>query len=170
MTALAERYGAERLAVMVFKPDSSHQLGSYPTREQIYKVSDQIREYKGDVLISPEVCYSQMCALVKRSFFGSFNYGVFRGCGAGRDGISVTVEGRLTPCRHLEAEEEFDHIMDYWQHSSFLEKLRAVEENRREPCKGCKWEQNCLPCMAVGLKLHGELNYGMKECPIAEPL
>ncbi|MBR0400737.1 MAG: radical SAM protein [Mogibacterium sp.] len=169
MIRLAERYGASRLVVMVFKPDSSHQLSSYPTKEQICAVAEQIRQYRGDVAVGPEVCFSQMCTLVKRSFFGSLNYGVFRGCGAGRDGISVTVDGKLTPCRHLEIEEEYDHIMDYWNDSPFLAKLRSVEEERREPCRGCKWENNCLPCMAVGMKLHGELNYGMAECPIAEP-
>lgn len=170
MIKLAERYGVEILMVMAFKPDSSHQLSSYPTADQMNAVADQIRQYKGNLRIGSEKCFSQMRTLVAKSFFGSLNYGVSRGCGAGRDGISVTVDGRLTPCRHIEVEEEFDHIMDYWTKSPYLEELRSVEDNRREPCKGCKWEQNCLPCMAVGLKLHGELNYGMQECPVAEPI
>lgn len=168
MIKLAEDYGVSHLVVMAFKPDSSHQISSYPTAEQIYTVADQIREYSGPVKVGSEVCFSQMNALVKRTFFGSLNFGVFRGCAAGRDGISVTVDGKLTPCRHIEVEEEFEHIMDYWQGSAFLAQLRSVEDNRKEPCRGCKWEYNCLPCMAVGLKLHGELNYGMAECPVAE--
>lgn len=168
MISLAERYGAEILVVMAFKPDSSHQLDSYPTRDQMYSVADQIRQYEGDLKIRPEMCFSQMRTLVNRSFFGSYNYGISRGCSAGRDGISVTVDGRLTPCRHIEVKEEFDHIMDYWTQSEFLKELRSLEDKRREPCKGCQWEQNCLPCVAVGLKLHGELSYDMRECPVSE--
>ena len=168
MLALAEKYGVYGLAVMAFKPDSAHELKSYPTAEQMDTVAGQIRDYKGPVMVGPECCYSQMRTLAARTFFGSMNYGVFRGCGAGRDGISVTVEGRLTPCRHLEVEEEWDHIMDYWEKSPFLAKLRTVEEHREKPCKGCRWEMNCLPCMAVGMKLHGDLTYGMAECPIAQ--
>ena len=168
MISLAEEYKVAAIAVMAFKPDSSHQLSSYPTREQMYRVADQIRAYKGDVLIAPESCYSQLATITRRTFFGSMNFGVLRGCGAGRHDFSVTVDGTLTPCRHIEVEEKFDHIMDYWTQSECLARLRAVEDSRKEPCKGCKWEKNCLPCQAVGLKLHDELNYGMAECPAAE--
>lgn len=170
MLKLAERYNVKALVVLGFKPDSAHQLSSYPTGEQINTVAHQIREYKGDVVVGSEACFSQLATLSRRTFFGSLNYGVTRGCGAGTDGVSVTVEGRLTPCRHLEIEEEYEHIMDYWQQSEFLKKLRAVTKNRKAPCKGCRWEQNCLPCQAVGIKLHDDLNYGMQECPVAEPV
>ena len=168
MIALAERYNVSTLVILSFKPDSAHQLGSYPTSEQIRTVARQIREYKGTVDITAESCFSQLRTLAAKSFFGSLNYGVFRGCGAGRNGISVSVEGKLTPCRHIEIEEEYDHIMEYWNQSEFLAKLRTVEDSRKEPCKGCKWEKNCLPCQAVGLKLHNELNYGMQECTATE--
>ena len=170
MLALAERYGVKCLIVLAFKPDSAHALASYPTGEQIRTVAKQIKAYKGPVKVGAETCFSQLLTLSARTFFGSMNYGVFRGCGAGRDGISVTVEGKLTPCRHLEVEEEFEHISDYWTQSPFLNKLRAVEDHRQEPCRGCRWEANCLPCMAVGMKLHGDLTYGMEECPVAEPV
>ena len=169
MIRLAERYNVRALAVLGFKPDSAHQLSSYPTGDQIRMVARQIREYKGDVLIGAESCFSQLRTLSAQTFFGSLNNGVTRGCGAGTYGISISVEGRLMPCRHLDIEEDYDHIMDYWNQSPFLRKLRTVTDNRREPCKGCRWEKNCLPCMAVGLKLHDSLNYGMRECPVAEP-
>jgi radical SAM additional 4Fe4S-binding domain len=169
MISLAEKYELAGMVILGFKPDSSHELKSYPTEEQIRKVADQIRDYKGPIRIAAEPCFSQMKALSMRTFFGSVNTGVFRGCGAGRDGISVTVEGRLTPCRHLDVEESFEHIKDYWEQSEFIKQLREVEDNREEPCKGCRWEAWCLPCMAVGMKLHDRLNYGMKECPVAEP-
>lgn len=170
MIKLAERYNVWALIVLAFKPDSAHQLSSYPTAEQIRTVARQIREYKGDLLLGAEPCFSQLKTLSMQSFFGSMNYGVARGCGAGTDGISVTVEGKLTPCRHLEIEEEYEHIMDYWQNSPFLAQLRDVTNHRKAPCKGCRWEKNCLPCMAVGVKLHDELNYGMRECPAADPV
>jgi len=166
MISLAEKHEAFGLTVIAFKPDSSHEMKSYPSKRQIEAVAKTIREYRGPVKLNAEPCFSQLKTLIKETFYGSANYGLFRGCGAGRYGISVTTEGTLTPCRHLEVEERFEHISDYWNHSEFLKKLRLVEENRQSPCKGCRFETNCLPCNAAGIKLHGELKYGMTECPL----
>ena len=166
MISLAENYEVFGLTVIAFKPDSSHEMKSYPSKRQIEAVSKKIREYIGPVKLNAEPCFSQLRTLIKETFYGSANYGLFRGCGAGRYSISVTTEGTLTPCRHLDVEEKFEHIADYWNHSEFLKKLRLVEEKRQSPCRGCRFETNCLPCHAAGMKLHGGLTYNMTECPL----
>ena len=167
MAKLAEDYGVCTLAVLAFKPDSAHELKSFPSKEQLEEAADFIRSYRGPVKVHVESCFSQLRALVKQTFFGSLNYGILRGCAAGRIGVSVTAEGLLTPCRHLDKAERFEHLIDYWNSSVFLKSLREAEENRKEPCLGCRFEAACLPCMAVGMKLRGELNTGMPECPLA---
>ena len=168
MMDLAEEYGMKSLVVLAFKPDSANELNSYPTMEQMRRAADFIRHYKGKTQIVPEPCFSQLRALAYQSFIGNLNIGVSRGCGAGRYDVSVSVDGRLTPCRHLDIREEFSHIKDYWKDSEMIKRLRSIEDSRKAPCKGCRYEHNCLPCQAVGYKLHGDLNYGMEECPVCE--
>lgn len=164
MIALSERYQVRSLCVMVFKPDASHQRKSVPSKEQLVRAAKLIKGYKGNVSIEVESCFSQLRALVLNSYFMNRNVGIGRGCGAGRDAISINVEGRLTPCRHIELEEMYQSIADYWENSKVLRKLRHVEENKREPCSDCRFQRNCLPCAAVNLKLRGEIYMGEEGC------
>lgn len=167
MIALAEKYGVYCLAVIGFKPDSSHELRSFPSLEQLQSVARTIRDYKGPVRLEAEPCFGQLRALVGRTPEGKADTGLRRGCGAGRRVIAVSADGKLMPCRHLPVKESFDHIMDYWTQSSLLDDLRHTEDRRTAPCRGCRYEESCLPCMATGMKLHGELRYGVEECPLA---
>ena len=157
MIALCERHAVKGLVILAFKPDSAHELNSYPTETQLRDAAKTVRKYKGSLEIEAEPCFSQLRALIKNGFLLNTNRGVSRGCGAGRDGISVSAEGRLTPCRHLDVEEEWTSIADYWERSPFLRRLRETEDCRETPCAGCALERYCLPCAAVGMKLHGDL-------------
>lgn len=173
MIELAEKYEVRNLVVMVFKPDASHQLNGVPSEKQLRSVAAQIKAYKGTVNIIAEECFSQMRTLLGERFFGNFNKGISRGCGAGRDGFSINIEGKLTPCRHLEFPEEELSLKTYWRESPILKKLRAVEETPEEPCSSCKYALNCLPCMAVSVKLKDRIALGGVECalggsPLAE--
>ena len=167
MIVLCERYNVRKLVVLGFKPDSSKQLSSYPTLQQMKKIASIIKKYKGPTKIEVESCFSQLRALVLSGFLLNHNIGIERGCGAGRDGLSVNVDGKLTPCRHLDIPEEYTSMQEYWEKSSFLEKLRAVEEHRGSPCRECKLHRNCLTCADICLKLHGDVNCGMEECPLS---
>ena len=169
MIELGERLGVKGIAVMAFKPDSSHELKSFPSKEQMQAAASVIKKYRGKMVLEPEPCFSPLRAMVHKSVMGNLNMGAFRGCAAGRNSLSVAVDGRLTPCRHLDIREDYEHIADYWNESKFIQELRGIEAARKAPCKGCVYEYNCLPCQAVGVKLHDHLNYGMEECPVKEP-
>ena len=164
MIRLAEEYEVKQLVVMVFKPDAAHQLPNVPNEEQMRSVAKQIKSYKGPIEIVVEECFSQMKALVGERFFVNLNRGIDRGCGAGRDGISINVDGKITPCRHLEFPEDMRNIREYWNTSKVVKELRSVEDYMESPCKECRYRQNCLPCAAVNVKLHGRISMGMKEC------
>jgi pyrroloquinoline quinone biosynthesis protein E len=158
----------KHIAVMVFKPDASHQLPNLPTKEQMETVAKIIKNYKGCVKIEAEECFSQMRAMTGERFLINLNTGISRGCGAGRDGISINVDGKITPCRHLEFPEETRSIRDYWYNSSLLQELRSLEDKMESPCSSCRYKNNCLPCAAVNVKLHGRMAMGTKECVISE--
>jgi len=172
MLELAKQYQVRSLVVMVFKPDADSQLPSVPSETQVRQVADWIREYRSrergcGPVIEVEECFSQMRALLGQRFFTNLNRGVSRGCGAGRDGVSVSVDGRLTPCRHLELPEETRSIREYWMESRVLGRLREVEEEPGIPCRECRYMRYCLPCMAVNWKQKGMLSMGDETCPLA---
>ena len=168
MLRLAEDYKVHGLMVMAFKPDSQNSLPSLPSREQMQALARQIRDYSGPLDLCIESCYSSLRALVGQSFFGNRNRGPFRGCGAGRDSFSVGLDGRLSPCRHIELFEDRDSIEDYWNHSPVLQEIRSAQKKPEEPCASCRFENACRHCMAVNLKLHGRLSRGDATCPLAE--
>lgn len=168
MITLCETYKVPALSVMVFKPDSSHQLPSAPTAAQLHAVAEIIRAYKGPVRFDIEGCFSQMRALVYQGFMGNLNQGLGRGCMAGTAAISINVNGKITPCRHLEIPEETRTILEYWHNSPTLQALRTAAHNPQEPCKSCNLQKNCLPCMAFNHKLHGKIAFGTQECPLEQ--
>ncbi len=167
LVALAESCGVKAVVVMAFKPDSRHELPSLPSREQLLGLADFIKKYPtGSLKIVIESCFSPLRALVGQRFFVNLNQGIDKGCQAGRDSLSVNVDGKLTPCRHLEIEESFDSIVKYWRQSKTLKRLRTVEQDTRTPCRSCSYERYCLHCMAVSWKMHGELFKGNDFCEL----
>ena len=166
VVALAETFRVNSVVVMVFKPNARHELPSLPNAEQMHRLNAWIKAYKGPVKIEIEECFSQMRALAGQRFFVNVNVGVQRGCGAGTDGVSVSVDGKLTPCRHLDIEEQWDSLQEYWKHSTVLKTLRAAQDCPQESCSHCQWNKNCIPCMAVNWKMKGKLYMGDAGCPI----
>ena len=167
MVKLAEHYKVKELAVMAFKPDARHQLPTIPTPEQMQQAARQIKQYKGAVEIQIEECFSPLRALVGQKFFGNWNIGISKGCGAGRDAFSVDIDGRLTPCRHLDYPESWDSIGEYWEKSPVLKELRRSGEDSSGPCGKCHFHKYCRPCMAIPAKLYGTLSMAGMVCPIA---
>lgn len=168
MIKLAEGYGVKKLIILGFKPDSKGELPGYPTKEQLRTLAHQVKAYEGELLIEAEPCFSQLRALIYNGFFGNRNRGIARGCGAGRDGISVNVDGRLTPCRHLDIPEDWPSIQDYWDKSETLARLRNMSAEPEGTCAECKLGRYCLPCADMGHRLHGRLAFRMDECPAFE--
>lgn len=166
--SLAENYNVSEVVVMAVKPTSKKELKTIPTFEQMCTVRDFIRSYKGNVRIGIESCFSPMLALTcDTKLFGNFNVGPNSGCCAGLSTFSVSVDGKLSPCRHLEYYEEFNSLEDYWNNSSILKKIREIyDKEPSEPCKNCNLMNYCRPCMAVNSKLEGKLYRGNKYCPI----
>ncbi|MEM1483411.1 radical SAM protein [Oscillospiraceae bacterium PP1C4] len=168
MLKLAELYGAQSLIVMAFKPDFSHSLPTVPRADQVRQVAKWIKAYHGPVQLQVEDCFSQMKALVNRGFFGNFNRGIFKGCGAGRDALSVAVNGRFTACRHLPLEEDWPDIASYWNGSEYIKALLAADNCRTQPCASCELGSYCRPCFAENVKLYGKVEIGNRHCPLCE--
>ena len=161
---LAEEYGVAGIVVMVFKPDAAHQRSSMPGPEQIRWMAEFIRAYQGPLKVRAESCFSQLCALLGDGYFVNLNRGITKGCGAGRFGISVSVDGQLTPCRHLMIEESFKTIREYWESSEVLRRLRETEDTMEEPCRSCRLHRFCRPCMAVAWETKGRFCMGEESC------
>ena len=167
MIALGERYGVTGIMIMAFKPDSRHELPSLPSAAQMRRIAGWVRSYQGTLQLQPETCYSSMRALLGKTFWGNSNSGPFCGCGAGRDSFSVSLDGKLSPCRHLELYAGTSDLLDYWQNSPELHSLREAACHPQHPCNNCNLQDACRHCMAVNLKLHGCLTRGDATCPLA---
>lgn len=168
VVALAERYDVANLVIIGVKPDSKHMLSTLPSAEQMKAVSDIVRNHQGKTKLLIESCFSPMLALTcDTKLFGNINVGKHMGCCAGRSMLSVSVDGMLSPCRHLDYYEKWTTLEEYWNNSPILLNIRTLEEHKREPCTSCKFCNYCRHCLSINSKLNGELYIGNQYCPLA---
>lgn len=167
MIQLAQEYDVKTIVIMAPKPTSKHELHTLPTKAQMERVVELIRANRPG-LLAVESCFSPLLALASDTkMLGNLNVGLFKGCGAGRTMLSVSVDGLLSPCRHLEYYEKWDTLEEYWKGSQILQKIRKLEEHRNEPCASCKYCEYCRHCLAINSKLNHELYLGNALCPLA---
>lgn len=169
IVTLAERYHVKNLVILGLKPTSKNELAHYPTRKQIDFIASYICSYRGSVNIRVEPCYSCLnAALRKKSAEMSIHSPALDGCQAGRGLVSINVDGKITPCRHLDIPESYVTVEDYCRHSSVLKQIREAKSDRAEPCKTCVYRNGCLHCLAISYSCHGRIQYGFEGCPMQE--
>jgi len=167
MLTLAEKYNVSALVILAFKPDSHHELRSFPSGEQMVALAKKIKAYKGTVKIVVESCFSQLLAIVRNTkLFGNLNVGPTKGCRAGVYNYCINVDGMYSPCRHLDYYESFETLDEYLTKSSVIQTLKTVEDNKKSPCDKCRYSNNCRPCMAVSSKLHNDIYIGHEICSL----
>ena len=169
MLTLAEKYNVSVLVILAFKPDSRHELRSFPSGEQMIAIAKKIKAYNGPVKIVVESCFSQLLAIVRDTkLFGNLNVGPTKGCRAGVYNYCINVDGKYSPCRHLDYYENFETLDEYLAKSSVIQTLKNVEKNKKNPCDKCRYNNNCRPCMAVSSKLHNDIYIGHENCNLWE--
>ena len=171
LAALGKDLGIKALVVMAYKPDSSYQMEAAPDGGQTRLLVEDIKRLRQELapmIIEVESCYSPLRALLGQKFFLNINTGMAKGCGAGRDGASLDVDGHFTPCRHLDFAEAYHDLKDYWYDSPILEQLRCVEAAPESPCTVCKYDPYCLSCLAVNVKMNGRIAKGNAYCNLWE--
>lgn len=170
LVALAEQYSVAHVFVIGVKPDSKKSMNTMPSISQIKNVCQFIKTYHGKVKIFVESCFSPMLAhLHETKLFGNMNVGKHNGCDAGKYNFNVSVDGLLSPCRHLEIYEKYDSLDEYWTRSKTLQRLREIDnESRTDPCNSCKYEKYCRPCAAISYKVENKLYRGHKYCTAFE--
>lgn len=167
---IAEKNKVAKVTVMAVKPTSKKELNTVPSKRQMIMVRDTIKNYKGKTRIMVETCFSPMLALISETkLFGNLNVGKYMGCGAGRWGISINVDGLFSPCRHLDYFENCKSVRDYWENSNILKHLREMNDDAYQtPCDTCRFVKHCRHCVAINSKIEEKLYRGNKYCPIAE--
>lgn len=164
---IAEKYEIHNITILGLKPDSNHMLETYPTKEQMVRLKNTIRSYSGKCCIQIESCFSPMLALFNDTkLFGNFNVSEYKGCCAGRTTVSVSVDGLLSPCRHLDYYEKYMSVKEYMGYSNIQTKIRSLQNIRSGPCNLCRLKEYCRPCLAINAKMKNELFFGFEQCPI----
>lgn len=166
MIQLAQEYDVKAIVIMSPKPTSRHELDTVPTKEQMERVAHLVKTTrKGFLLV--ESCFSPLLAMVSESkFLGNLNIGIFKGCGAGWRTLSVSVDGMVSPCRHLEYYEKWDRLEDYLENSPVLRTIRDLELTKEEPCTSCQYGPYCRHCLAINVKIKHRLFLGNSLCPV----
>lgn len=168
VVAIAEKYEVSDIIIFAFKPDSSHQLSTAPSFQQMKQIVDFIHHYKGNVKISIESCYSPLLAMhLDTPVFGNLNVGKNKGCLAGINRFSLSVDGKLSPCRHLDKYESYNSIQEYWEKSPVLKQIRFFHNHKDEPCLSCKYSNYCRPCYSIEDKMFGSIKGCNRLCPVA---
>ncbi|MDR7865899.1 MAG: radical SAM protein [Sporomusaceae bacterium] len=164
LAAKARELGARGIVVLVLKPDSRHNAEAVLTGEAFFRLAAFLRDYDDPAMpIEVESCYPAL----RLAVYGEWTTGIETGCGAGRDAVAVDVDGRLSPCPHLDFPETGLTIAEYWQNSPVLAALRATEETIGAPCRRCGHLPYCRPCRAKAAKVYGDPATGDRQCPVA---
>lgn len=168
MLQLAQKYSVRAVVILAPKPTSKHELNTFPSLKQMQNTAQIIKNATpGTVLV--ESCFSPLLAMVRDTkLFGNLNVGRSMGCGAGKNLLNVNIDGMLSPCRHLEYFEKWDSLEEYWYHSHVLQKIRTLDEHKREPCSSCKYCNNCRHCLAINSKINNDLYIGNTFCPVVK--
>lgn len=168
VVSLAEEYKAANVIVLAFKPDSKHELNSFPSGTQIIRIANQVKNYRGTVKLMVESCFSQLLTVIRDTkLFGNLNVGPDKGCRAGLYSYSINVDGLYSPCRHLDHFEAFNSLDDYLSSSDVIKMLKEYNNNKREPCLSCKYSNYCRPCAAVSDKLYGTISFAHSKCSLS---
>lgn len=158
---LAEKNLVRAVHVLAAKPNIGYEMDSVPSIENFIKLGTFIKSYSNTKLsIVIETCYSPLIFYVYGDMIGKIY------CQAGRTNFSLSVDGKMTPCRHIDIEEDYDSIESYWEKSDYLINLRKSFLDVRKPCLGCIYTNACTPCLAVNHKIYKELFKGNEYCPI----
>ena len=142
---LAEKYSVSFIELLVIKPDSKNQLKKYPNHNQILKIAKEIMNYTGPVKIIVERCFPQLIILLDNLGYKSIYNNIFySGCTAAKEGYNISVNGKYTPCRHLNIEEDFPTLDDYLEKSEIVKKLNESRKEKRKACQSCKFNTRLL--------------------------
>ena len=170
MVDIGQKYGVEAILIIEPHPTYTGEMVTYPTKEQLFKVADLVRHHSGEPQLWVHHCFSPLLALSSENrLWGNSNRGIYKGCSAGLASISIDVDGKFIPCRHLPMPEEYENVQDYWQFSSVLNQIRTIAEQKRsEPCSLCKLNRYCRPCLAHYQGNEGNLRSTPEHCAIGE--
>lgn len=169
IVSLAEKYNVKGILILGLKPNLNKKLTSFPSFEQMIFISKYVWQYSGKVKLMLDSCYSPFLAFHRDTkLFGNFNTSdIYKGCGAGRNGLSVSVSGALTPCRHLLIEEQMT-MSQYWNSSDVLSTLRSLDDKKSQPCNSCKYTPYCRHCISINWEIRNALTIGFEGCPVFE--
>ena len=127
MLRLLEQYRVHALVILGTMPSADGKPLDPPSPTQIRSAARVLAQYQGPVGWMVNSCFHEL-----RSLLPGENKldaeGQVLGCTAARTHLSVTVDGRLAPCNHLDLPEAYDTIEEYLASSETVQKLYAMTD------------------------------------------
>ena len=169
MIALGREYDVSAILIIEPKPSFKRNLLLYPTKNQLTQTAIIAKHHSGQPELWIHHCFSPLLALCSdNKLWGNSNRGIYKGCSAGLASISVNVEGKFIPCRHLPYPEDSESLHTYWKESVILNSIRSlVFQYRSGLCEACRFSRYCRPCLSHNEDIQ-HLKAEPKECPVRE--
>lgn len=159
---LGELNNADSILIVGNKMTHLGTLVSPLKYDELEELVKEIRDYEkgsGKLRIDKQRCFTELCDL----YFNSYNkYDC--GCQAGFLACTMDINGRFSPCSHLNYPEKFESVEKYWHHSDILTKLRANLSTNSFPCSACSNRIRCRFCKAEDVFTHDDFSVGKRNC------
>ena len=124
LLCLLEKYRVHGLTILGTMPAADGKKQDPPTDGQVIQAAEFLANYQGPVAWIVNSCFYELRNLLPGRH-GRDAEGDITGCSAGVTHFSVTPEGLLTPCNHLNMAERYDTIEEYLRDSPIIRRLRA---------------------------------------------
>lgn len=166
MLELAKKYGAEHIQIIENKAKSDGTVVSELDKKDYKELIDYIHSYENNENIIR--IFRQQCFRFLHVAEGNKYTRLFNGCMAGILSCAINLEGYFFPCMHISQGEYANTLMEYWNGSSILKKLREINYNNIAECLGCKHVAYCHFCKAVEKGTSQDFMKGPSKCNLKD--
>lgn len=162
----AQQQGA--WSVNLLRPKPALQGGNWLTAsltgpEENHQLQQLLRRWqkKARFLLTTDSSF----AFLRQGSLRDWQRAGIQGCGAGRQILSIGVDGRISPCSHVPLGEEGGSFMQIWRQSQILQRFRELENHLQGLCARCELKSVCRGCRALVLHQTGHFEGADGGCP-----
>lgn len=164
---LAKLFDVKKIIVLALKPDSNYELAGAPKHDNFVELANFIKNFNDDNLgIEVESCYAPLNAYISGTTENTTD-NILKNCGAGKTTMSISVDCKMSPCRHLNIYENKHSIKKYWNNSQFVNKLRNYPSKYTNgKCANCIYNNKCIHCAAINYKIDNRVFNSNEYCSL----
>ncbi len=157
---MAKKLGAENINLLRYKPTKYEDYNKYALDEadieKLIKIvrDNMVMNIKVDSAFTPFLMLLTNGKVSERQC----------GCGALREFINITVDGKYKPCSHIELEEVCENIYSYYTKGGNKKIIDDAKYIDNATCLDCSFNTKCVGCLAITQHRCKIIARGESEC------